>query len=134
MLARCLCSKEPEGKRVKKFIVPRHTHVERVGKAVHIGIRPCSLQYIEYVARNAKCGVVEALGKGAQLFIYGRDLLEGSFKVISRPKCKQGYVAVFHKGLFLGIGKLKKNLILNVVDVGLYLREERNVAFKNYIC
>ena len=132
MLAKCLCSKEPRGKRVGKFIIPQNTEV--VKDFVYAGIRRCSMQYIEYIARNAKCGIVEALGKGAQLFIYGRDLLKGSFKVLSKPKCRQGFVAVFSNGLFLGIGKLKGNLILNVVDVGLYLRDERSAALRDYIC
>ncbi len=132
MLVKCLCSREPEGRRVGKFIIPKHT--EPCKSFVHAGIRRCSLQYIELIARNARCGIVEAFGKGAILFLYGRDLFKGSFKVISKPRCKERYVAVFHEGLFLGIGKLKKNLIINVVDVGLYLRDEKSAAYKDYIC
>jgi len=132
MLAKCLCSKPPRGKKVKEFIIPSYT--EKIANFEFAGIRICSIQYIEILARNAKCGIVEAIGKGIQLFIYGRDLFEGSYRIISKTNCAANYVAVFSKDMFLGIGKIKSKIIKNVIDVGIYLRDETSAAFKKYIC
>ena len=77
---------------------------------------------VSLLSKFAKRGRAEALAhKHAMLFLYGRDLFRGSFKVVSSP-CKRGYVLVYWEGILLGLGRLKRDILYNVIDFGEFLR------------
>ena len=74
------------------------------------------------LSRNARRGWVEVKGeKKAMLFLYGKDLFKGSYEIIRGP-CERGFVLVYWEGVLLGLGKLFKGNIKNVLDFGEYLR------------
>ncbi len=95
--------------------VPKGSYlVERKGE-----VTPGALLLLH---RYAKRGIVEVRDeKRAMMFLYGRDLFKGSFKVITRP-CKRGYVLVRWQDLLLGLGRLKREEVKNLLDLGEFLR------------
>ena len=74
------------------------------------------------LARTASRGVVRVKDeKRAMMFLYGRDLFKESVVMVKRP-CKEGYVLVYWGSVLLGLGKMHRGLVLNVVDFGEFLR------------
>ncbi len=74
------------------------------------------------LSRTAKRGTVKVKGeRKAMLFLYGRDLFKGSYEIVKKP-CEKGFVLVYWKGILLGLGKLNKGNVKNLLDFGEYLR------------
>lgn len=74
------------------------------------------------LSRTAKRGLIEVKEeRKAMLFLYGRDLFKDSYRLVRRP-CKSGFVLVFWEGVLLGLGKLIKGNVKNLLDFGEYLR------------
>ncbi len=59
--------------------------------------------------------------RDAFLFTNGKSLSLSSVSILSKP-CREGYLALFWKGVFLGVGKLEKSKVANVLDTGDFLR------------
>ena len=88
--------------------------VERKGKVTPGGVK--------LLAKYNRRGIVKVINeRKAMLFLYGRDLFEGSFRVISKP-CEKGFVLVYWDNILLGLGRLKGNMLINVIDFGEFLR------------
>ncbi|ABU82017.1 hypothetical protein [Ignicoccus hospitalis] len=116
-LARCLGA-EPKVKLLRK------------GSSLCAGYSGCSF-YVErknavtpggvkLLARWAKRGVVKAPDeRRAMLFLYGKDLFE--FELVE-PPCERGYVLVYWDDVLLGLGMIKKGIVLNLLDFGEFLR------------
>ena len=74
------------------------------------------------LARTASRGVVRVKDeKRAMMFLYGRDLFKGSITVVKKP-CKDGYVLVYWGSVLLGLGKMYRGTVLNIIDFGEFLR------------
>jgi len=73
--------------------------------------------------------------KAEQLFLYSRDVWSNSIRSIEGEVKRRGIVFIFNEqGLFLGLafamadrllGKGKKTVLRNIIDIGNYLRIER---------
>ncbi len=54
-------------------------------------------------------------------FTNGRSLSLSSVAVVSKP-CDLGLLALYWKGVFLGVGKITRSKIINILDTGEFLR------------
>ncbi len=74
------------------------------------------------LAKWAKRGLAKVKReRDAFLFTSGKSLSLSSVSIISEP-CKEGYLALFWRAVFLGVGRIERTRVINVLDVGDFLR------------
>ena len=113
--------------------LPRALKVKKAERGLCLSYRDSCPFYVE-VSGEVTIGGAKILAKWANRglgkvkrekdafkFTTGKSLSLSSISVIKEP-CEKGYVALFWKDVFIGIGRISKNRVENVLDVGEFLR------------